>query len=227
MWSALKRWLPDRPVPVRVRRGPFRGARFVANPRASLRKILGLYEHELNGWIAQALPRVRRVLDVGANDGYFAMGCAAALARGGRPAEIVCFEPQAVHVAQLRASIAAWQPPGIRFDVIPALVGNCVAQGVTTLDAHPATDRIETLIKIDVEGAEGDVLAGAQSWVHPSNVFLVEVHSAADLPVLKRWFDERRCPVVQVDQRPLPILGGDLRSAENWWLVTDLRGAGG
>ena len=40
---------------MRIWRGPFRGARIVMKPRDSLRKILGLYEHELNPWLEQAL----------------------------------------------------------------------------------------------------------------------------------------------------------------------------
>ena len=69
-------------------RGPFRGACIVINPRDSLRKILGVYEHELNPWLEQALRRVTRVLDVGANDGYFTFGCAAAFQRLGKTGEM-------------------------------------------------------------------------------------------------------------------------------------------
>jgi hypothetical protein len=61
----------------RIWRGPFRSARIVMNPRNSLRKIFGLYEHELNDWLEQALRWVSRVVDVGANDGYFTFGSAA------------------------------------------------------------------------------------------------------------------------------------------------------
>lgn len=225
MWPALKRLLPDRPVPVRVYRGPFRGARFVAHPRASLRKVFGLYERELNPWIERALPRVTRVLDVGANDGYFAMGCAAAFERLRQAAEIVCFEPQGQHVAQLHASIASWRPAGVRIEVVEALVGARVGPGMTTLDACAAPDRHRTLIKIDVEGAEADVIAGAQSWVNSSNLFLIEVHEAAFLEPLTRVFADRGCPVVRINQAPLPVIGGDLRSPDNWWLVTDLESA--
>ena len=80
-FSLLKTLLPDKPVATRILRGPFRGARIVMNPRESLRKIFGLYEHELNAWVEDALQRVTRVLDVGANDGYFSFGCAAAFRR--------------------------------------------------------------------------------------------------------------------------------------------------
>ena len=98
-FSAFKQLLPNKPVRLRVLRGPFRGARIVMTPRNSMRKILGLYEWELNAWLVQALHRVTRVLDVGANDGYFTFGCAAAFRRLGNAGEIIAFEPQARHVA--------------------------------------------------------------------------------------------------------------------------------
>jgi hypothetical protein len=63
---ALKQFLPDRAAQTRIWRGPFRGARIWLNPRHSLRKIFGLYENELNPWLEETLPRVVRVIDVGA-----------------------------------------------------------------------------------------------------------------------------------------------------------------
>src|SRR5688500_1754148 len=104
MLKPLKRAQPHREMPRRVWRGPFRGAHFMINPRVSLRKLFGLYEHELNGWLEQALGRVSRVLDVGANDGYFTFGCAAAFRRRRAAAEIIAFEPQARHVTAIRAA---------------------------------------------------------------------------------------------------------------------------
>ena len=104
-FSRLKRLaFSDRAAPTRILRGPFRGALIVINRRESLRKIFGLYEHELNSWLDKALSRVRRVIDVGANDGYFTFGCAAALRRRGRFQEIIAFEPQAEHMNLLRQS---------------------------------------------------------------------------------------------------------------------------
>ena len=206
---------------MRVWRGPFRGARIVMNPRCSLRKVFGLYEHELNGWLELALRRVTRVIDVGANDGYFTFGCAAAFRRLGVQGEIIGFEPEGRFVHDLRRSVRR-QDPGVRFDVVQALVSAEVGRGVTTLDMVSATDRESTLIKIDVEGAEMDVLAGATSWMNPSNFFLIEVHKHEFLDPLRQTFVERGLSLRQVDQRPLPLLRSENRATANWWLVSDL-----
>lgn len=221
--NALKFFLPDRPVPMRIWRGPFRGARIVMNPRHSLRKAFGLYERELNPWLDSALYRVSRVLDVGANDGYFTFGCAAAFRRLGKAGEIVAFEPQAGHVQMLRDSVAAQGLADIRFEIVQSLVGREVRDGLTTLDALPANDRRNTLVKIDVEGAEVDVIAGASSWIDASNLFVIEVHKHDYLDRIIRMFDERHVPLKLIEHITGGFLGGDpWRSDENWWLVTNL-----
>jgi len=218
----VKRLLPDRPTPMTVWRGPFRGARIVANPRASLRKVCGIYEHELNGWLSAALPRARRLIDVGANDGYFSFGAAAALRRAGRSAEIICFEPDPLHLAELRHAADVQPPPRPAITLIDAMVGDREDAGTTTLDALRVADRENTLIKIDVEGAEMAVIAGAQSWFHPSNLFVIEVHDAAYVETLMTTFANRGLELRQIDQQPLPFLGGELRDPDNRWLVTAL-----
>ena len=222
MLRLIKGLLPNRAVRMRVWRGPFRGARVVMNPRSSLRKALGLYEHELNEWLDRALGRVSRVLDVGANDGYFTMGCAAAFNRLGVAGEIVAFEPQARHVDQLTAAIREQPPSATRFSIVPSMVGRQTGPGATTLDALTIPDRTNTLIKIDVEGGELEVIAGGLSWVADTNLFVIEVHKAQYLAELVAIFRERGHALVQVDQRPLPFVGGDTREAANWWLVSDL-----
>jgi hypothetical protein len=210
----------------RIWRGPFRGARIVMNPRDSLRKIFGLYEHELNDWLEQALRRVSRVVDVGANDGYFTFGSAAAFRRLGKSGEIIACEPQERHVAILRESVASQAQTGIRFKIVHALVGRELKPGMITLDSLRAAvddprDKVSTLMKIDVEGAEVDVIAGGRSWLQPSNLFVIEVHQERFLDPLRAIFAEYDLRLVQVDQRPLRLLGRETRDSQNWWLVSD------
>ena len=218
----LKRLLPDRPTIMTVWRGPFRGARIVVNPRTSLRKVLGVYEHELNAWLSAALPRASRLIDVGANDGYFSFGAAAVMRRGGRSAEIICCEPQAEHVAELRRAVEVQPSPRPDVRVIAAMVGDQEDSGMTTLDALVVSHRDNTLIKIDVEGAELAVIAGAHAWLRPSNLFLIEVHHSSYIEPLMQTFASHGLTLTQIDQRPLPILGREHRDPDNRWLVSRL-----
>jgi hypothetical protein len=215
----FKSLLPDRSMPLRIWRGPFRGASVVMNPRHSMRKVLGVYEHELNAWLDAALPRVSRVIDVGANDGYFTFGCAAALRRLGRSAEIIAIEAQQQHIDQLRAG--AGQHRGIDLRIVHAYAGAADRDGVVALDSLTTVDRERTLVKIDVEGAEEAVIAGARQWLRPSNAFLIEVHAESILPRLIATFAGHGLPLLRIDQRPLWWLGRETRELGNWWLVSD------
>jgi hypothetical protein len=209
---------------MRIWRGPFRGAHIVLNPRHSLRKVFGFYEHELNAWLSTGIRRVSRVLDVGANDGYFTFGCAAAFRRLRVDGEIIGFEPQARLAEEMRKSTALQGQPSVRLQIVQSFVGREVGEHTTTLDALPFDDRYNTLIKVDVEGAELDVLAGARSWMNSSNLFLIEVHRSDYLAQLREMFAERGLKLVQVNQHGLPFVGREERAQSNWWLVSDVLG---
>jgi len=228
--QALKKFLPDRPVAARVWRGPFRGACVWMNPRHSLRKMFGLYENELSQWLEETLHRVVRVLDVGANDGYFTFGSAAAFRRLRKAGQIIAFEAQPQHVALLRRSVAAQSctTTPVHLEVVQAFVGKELKQGMTTLDAVHWTlgdqaERTNTLIKIDVEGAELDVIEGARSWLQPSNFFVIEVHREKFLSELKQIFAVSGHDLIEIKQRPVPFLGRENRDEKNWWLVSNLQ----
>lgn len=223
MRVSLRSVLPNHPVPMRILRGPFRGARIMMNPRCSLRKAFGLYEHENNAWLESALRRISRVLDVGANDGYFTFGCAAAFRRLGVRGEIIGFEPQTQHVKVLQESMEIQPSPNVPIEIVQRLVGDEDTERMTTLDALPANDRRNTLIKIDVEGAEVDVIAGAQSWMNASNLFIIEVHKSEYFAPLQEMFSRRGLKLRRVNQQPLPLLGREERDENNWWLLSELQ----
>ena len=206
---------------MRIWRGPLRGGRAVMNPRNSLRKVFGLYEHELNEWLESALRLTNRVIDVGANDGYFTFGCAAAFRRLQKRSEIVAFEPEAEHFRTLSESLSS-QPSGhVEFKLIHSFVGANESTESKTLDSIQG-DRQNTLIKIDVEGAEEDVLAGASSWLRESNYFLIEVHKEHFLESIPRLFKSHGLTLDQINQRPLKLIGREMRDEQNWWLVSRL-----
>ena len=110
------------------------------------------------------------------------------------------------------------------------LVGKAVAPGITTLDSaaernfpeQTRSRRRSALIKIDVEGAEVDVIEGASSWLRPKHYFVIEVHEELYLANLKKRFAEAGMILEQRNQQPLPFLGRERRVETNWWLVSRL-----
>jgi hypothetical protein len=226
MTRLLKRLLfPNTPRPVRVLYGPFRGARLSLTPADSVRKILGLYEHELNAWLRRALNTVDDVVDVGANDGYFTFGCAAALKRRRKHGAVIAVDPQAACCEQLIRSRDRFALYGVEVHIEQAFVGARDEGRQTTLPSlfrkHGIFDR-KTLIKIDVEGAELAVLKGAEPLIKAGNLFLVEVHCAADVAQIVELFSSHGSKLDHVKQRPLRLLGAEMRDAENSWLVSRL-----
>jgi hypothetical protein len=223
----VKSLLPDRQVRLPVLRGPFRGASLYLNPRNSFRQVLGVYEHELNGWLEAVLPLVDTVIDVGANEGYFTFGCAAAFRRLNKTGEIVAFEPDDGAFETLKTCLEN-QPKSIAFSLQKTSVGAIVNERTTTLNEFLKTEgnkrRPErTLIKIDVEGAELDVIGGASRWLTPTNYFLIEVHwDPSFLDKLNATFEAQGLKLCQIDQRALPLLGYENRGREQWWLVSDV-----
>lgn len=69
-----------------------------------------------------------------------------------------------------------------------------------------------------------EVLGGASSWLNPSNYFVIEVHEELFLESITRLFASRGLRLIRIDQRPLPLLGWELRAEKTWWLVSDLNG---
>lgn len=225
--SLLKSLLPNRPLPLPILGGPFRGAVIQLNPRHSLRKVFGVYEHELSNWLEKVLTEVNLVLDVGANDGYFTFGCAKFFRRLKKQGKIIAFEPIDFHFLQLQSSLKILDQKLVSFYLYHKKVGDTNSYDTITLDSIVCQHALDkpnnrALIKIDVEGAELEVIAGASRWLNSKNYFLIEVHQEEFLSQLKQLFQEKGIILEQVNQKPLPVLGREQRSPSNWWLVSAL-----
>ena len=208
-----------------MRRGPFRGSVFLANPQHSLRYIWGLYEHELNPWLKKVVPKTGMLFDVGANHGYFSFGVAAHWRRMKRTGCIVAFEPQDSVVQRMLESRSLNQLSEEDLIIHQTMVGHCVSEQATCLNSvlaslpHPMRN-VPTLVKIDVEGAELEVLAGATHMITAGNFFCVEVHSLALLQETKRFFSEHSHQVDVIHQHSLPFIGREMRDEENYWVIS-------
>jgi len=135
IFSLLKALLPNCTLPLPILSGPFRGATIHFSPRSSLRKVFGIYEHELNAWLERVIPRVDTVIDVGANDGYFTFGCAAAFRRLNQSGEITACKPVSQHFEELKSSLHNQLKDKIQIYLHNHWVGSKVKLGMTTLDA--------------------------------------------------------------------------------------------
>jgi predicted RNA methylase len=193
-----------------VRRIPFglgRGLRLEADPQTTLHVYLGTAEIEIAGHL-RGLARPGCVcFDVGSNNGYYAM----ALTRlTGADAVAFDFAPEAIE--RIRRNLARNGELGASVRLVEAYVTNVVdpAQHASTLDR--LCEELATtpgLMKIDVEGAELEVLRGAERLLAEQRPHVVvETHGreveAACIELLqrhgyqpvvrqqRRWFREGR-----------------------------------
>ncbi len=157
---------------VRVRSGAARGARLALDLRQEKAYWLGYYEPAVQRFLEQSVAPGDVVYDVGAHVGFLSV-CAARLG-----AVVYAFEPMAQNAARLRTNVslneleihvveaAVWRDVGA-VDLLP---GDSTREYRTTagktlpsvsLDAFAEREREPALIKVDVEGAEAEVLRGA------------------------------------------------------------------
>lgn len=152
-----------------VRHGPFSGLRYPADLALRIEaysaKLLGTYEHELHDAIEHLIStEPRGVVNIGASDGYYALG----LARRLPSATVHAFDTNEEHHAMLRA-VAAHN------DVLDRVhVGGLC----TPDDLRGLGDRL--LVVCDCEGCELSVLDPALAPNLSSAALLVECHDLID-----------------------------------------------
>jgi len=191
------RWLPRRHV-TRVRTGLNRGARWIVGAHIH-RCWLGTYEVEMQACIAALVRPGMVIWDIGANAGFHTLAFARLAGPGGR---VVAFEPLAENVQNLlqhvrlnrltntrvvQAALAARS--GWTSFAIAELnsMGRLTDQDtsylvpVTSIDEFLAREpgARPDVLKIDVEGAEAAVLAGAAGLLSRfAPQILLAVHGA-------------------------------------------------
>ena len=223
--KALKALIPDAALRLPILGGPFAGGFFIGRPRDSLRKVMGVYEHELNPWLIKVLPRVNVVLDLGGNVGYFSFGCAAAFRRKDIVTAIICFEPDEYYCQILEQGAGRYRSSKLDITIVQKFVG-AGGDVADTIQLESVASQLEdgqrALVKIDVEGAELDVLSHGGPWLTSQNYFLIEVHAESLIKPIVNLLAEHGVSLQQIDQRPHWLLGPEQRDKDNRWLVSAL-----
>lgn len=162
-----------------VLQGPFRGMRYLpqASGSALAPKLLGTYEQELHPWLDEIIRQgYAHVLDVGAAEGYYAVGLALRL-----PASRVeAFDTDAAARDKLAALADANGVTGrLR------IAGACAAGDI---QAHAGQ---RGLLICDIEGAERDLLDPVVAPALADYDLLVEIHDGRQSTAIHTLLSER------------------------------------
>jgi hypothetical protein len=209
--QAVRALLAPRPGAVRrIPLGPAAGVRLGAAAEPSLDQWLGLYESELAPWVRRFCRPGARCVDVGAYDALYALTFAK-LTR----APVVSYEADPAAVARCRRNLAHNPTLAALITLRQAWVGRNLALDDEIAEAD--------LIKIDVEGAEFDVLNGARRLLARSRPHLiVETHAPGlEHACAALLIDHGYTPRVLTPRRLLPSDRPATRraGAHNRWLV--------
>ncbi|MGH7176268.1 MAG: hypothetical protein ACREJC_02705 [Tepidisphaeraceae bacterium] len=151
----------------RILSGPFRGMRYVGRSVGSAfqAKIIGTYEMELHGAIEELCrERFDVIIDVGAAEGYYAVGMALRCTS----ARVVAFESEAAGQNLIR-ELARLNSVSDRVEVS----GHCAP---ADLKAAIARSTRPPLVIMDAEGAELELLDPKRISMLRSSSILVELH---------------------------------------------------
>jgi hypothetical protein len=174
-----RRLLEPRPGSTRrIPFGPARGIRFEADSVLSLDYWLGLYEYELATWLRRLCQAGTWCVDVGAYNAYYALTLAKLT-----QAPVVSYEPDSEAIERCRRNVALNPTLAPLIELRAVFVGGRSTGASVTLDDEllPRAGSARSscwLLKLDVEGAELEVLRGAERFLELMRPHLiVETHS--------------------------------------------------
>lgn len=217
--STLKNYLvPSGPAARTIQLGPMRGTQFEIDLRSGMQTYLGLSELELHKWFTQLSRGIGTAIDVGAAEGYYSLYFLLKT-----PAKnVLAFEPMDHSLSKLRRNLEhnglANSP---RFELSTKFVGPRNVQGMVTLDSLVSRVHSPCLIKLDVEGAELEVLSGATSFIRDRDVrWIIEVHSKELRESCDQFLKQQGYQTRQIGNSILRWVIPEQRPAEhNSWIV--------
>jgi FkbM family methyltransferase len=197
------RLLPEHAQPVTVRSGPAAGLKVMILPRTEKGYWAGTHESAVQDAVAAALSAGSVYWDVGAHCGFFVALASKLVGSGGA---VVAVEPASDNLARLTRTLELNRCMNVR--VLPLALGSREGKAQLYSHAHSTnaslaradgaigSEEVQAarlddlarqlpppdLVKVDVEGAEVDVLEGGLDYLREARPpLIVEFHSSAAL----------------------------------------------
>lgn len=166
----------SRPMALKVPLGLLSGAKFGLDWRNHKQLYFGLWEREALPWTKRLTLGARTAIDVGAGEGEYTLF----FARLGTMTRVVAVEPDPEALNKLLSNLRLnGMEFGRRVEVVAAAAGAVDDRMSSRLDSMVPMPVSPLMIKVDVEGSEVKVLAGATRLLQLHDVrLLIETHSA-------------------------------------------------
>jgi predicted RNA methylase len=200
--------------------GPGRGIRMCLDIEVQGQTWVGLYEIELNRHIRRLCRPGTRTVDVGGGLGYHALVFARLSG-----AEVATFEPNSRAIGILRSSLA--MNPDL--EPLVRVIEKPVGESGVRLDEWCANGGFDPgLLKIDVDGAELEVLESAREVISRSRpAIIIETHTLELERQCGKLLRELGYRVTIVNQRRVlkehrPALANLAGGSHNRWLVAEV-----
>jgi FkbM family methyltransferase len=201
---------------VRVQGGPGKGLLLEVNPRWEHRYWEGSYELKVQELVSSILGPGKTLFDVGANFGYYSI----LATRLG--AQAVAFEPDPANLREFLQHVelnglgdrirlermavfsrtgeivldrAGGETPhgNAHVSASDSLTSGAIRVLCTSLDDFVLSSPVPTLVKMDVEGAESDVLKGAERLFESARPLLIcEIHDIANETFITAWLERKK-----------------------------------
>lgn len=200
----------------KIRAGIARGIRMELDLQSQLQRYLGLDERELVPSVLHLTSICPSCIDVGANDGYYTLVFLRSSAE-----QIVACEPGPVLDRLMRNAEANGFIANERFGIETRLIGQAADQMPVRRLIHDLPGPV--LVKVDVDGAELDVLESARGSDRLAELYwIVETHSVELEANCKLWFERHGYRTSIVKNAWWRVFVPERRPVEqNRWLVAE------
>jgi len=198
---AKQKLVSDEWAPRKIAAGPFRGIRMNLNLMHQTQIFLGLFERETHPWLMRLSKNISTAIDIGAAYGEYTLF----FLRNTTASKVYALEPDETMLSHLKNNLELNPEANTsRLILSMTFLGGPKENSAHCLDAFAERISLPCFIKMDVDGAEAEILSGATVInALPDVRWLIETHSA-EL--------ERAC-VVQLER-----LGFKTKIVRNaWW----------
>ena len=173
--SVKQKLVPAGVSPRVIQSGPFRGLKMELDLRGQTQVYLGLFEREVHPWVTELSRGIHTAIDIGSAQGEYLLY----FLKRTPAVQVLGFEPDESCWPALRRNLAH---NGLANDPRLALSNQFISPNddARNVSLDSLVPRISgpCLVKLDVDGQEANILAGANKFLAQTQAgFIVETHS--------------------------------------------------